>query len=190
MRTNIGTLCTLAVAGVLAGCTSSALERSTLGQGATVSDIVAEMVLDNLEMTRQSPNALPWHLKITQGSISVADTLTPSYSYVWPIIANTPGLTGAREWQLSWTVVPVTDKLTLLNLQHRYQAEAHDPAFSNNYVEGSEPLGTPYGRYGSKYIWPKDNTSTTLTTLITDVLDLAPISASEHAIQLPGPQIK
>jgi hypothetical protein len=78
------------------------------------------MVLDNLEMFRQKSGALPWHLKFTQGSSNVVDTLTPSFSVVWPMLARTLGISGSREWNLSWTVVPTIDPGQLQNVRTMY----------------------------------------------------------------------
>ena len=108
----------------LFGCTSQALQSSTIEQGSTVPELLEQMVLDNLEMVRQDPSALPWHVKITGGQITIQDELNvPTYSYTWPIVAQTAGgnSLGQRQWTLQWTVSPVVDTETLQTLQSIYQ---------------------------------------------------------------------
>lgn len=111
----------LLVAIGVSGCTSYQLQRNTLAQGRTWTEIQYEMVLDNIAMFRQAPSSLPWHIQIAQGSSAVTDAVTPNFTYSWPTIAHTFGITGSRNWQDNWTVVPLSDDTKLLQLQKIYQ---------------------------------------------------------------------
>jgi hypothetical protein len=110
------------------------------------------MVLDNLEMIRQQPEALPWHLKITQGGIGITDSANPSFTFGWPTISRSAEISATRQWAVSWTVVPVQDRDILAELSERYQSEAKD-SFDMYYEEGStapqNPL-VPVGKFGPR----------------------------------------
>ena len=182
----------LAVLLPLCDCTSQELRKSTTYQGSTVSDLLEEMVLDNLEMIRQDPGALPWHVKVTQGTTTIQDQLNaPQYSYTWPVVSQTilGNSLGQRQWQLGWTVVPVIDGATLLALQKRYQYWAKPENFDAAFVEGTTPPDKgPFGRYGSVFVWPRPGQRQQLTAIVADVLTQAPVSASERTFALPGPK--
>jgi hypothetical protein len=148
------------------------------------------MVLSNLEMIRQDADALPWHTKLTQGSITVADSATPNFTYAWPTIAKSLGLSATRQWQVSWTVVPVLDKQTLVDLRERYKSEAESNTFATSYEEGATPPADgPYGRFGGRYIWVRKGGMGNFTILVTDILSKTPVAPVERAIQLPGSQM-
>jgi hypothetical protein len=176
----------------LCECTSQELRGSTIEQGKTVSDLLEQMVLDNLEMIRQDPGALPWHLKVTQGTTTIQDQLNaPQYSYTWPLVSQTilGNSLGQRQWQLGWTVVPVIDGATLLALQQRYQYWAKPQNFDGAFTEGSTPPESgPFGRYGSIFVWPRPGHRQQLTAIVADILTQAPVTASERTIALPGPK--
>jgi len=176
---------------LLSGCsTVSTLESTTLSQGRTATEIVYSMVLDNLAMIQQEPNALPWHLKITQGGIGITDTATPSFTFTWPTIARTAEISASRQWAVSWTVVPVQDKQTLLDLRLRYQREVSDDFLKYYEVASAPPSDryTLYGRYRDTYVWVRQGEMEHVGVLVADILDKAPVTAADRAIQLPGPQ--
>ena len=85
---------------LVCGCTASALDNSVISQGNTITSIEQKMVLDNLEMFRQNPNARPWHIKITSGVVSVNDTVNPTLMYAWPPVMRTAELNASRSVQL------------------------------------------------------------------------------------------
>jgi hypothetical protein len=87
---------------VLAACsTVHTLQGSTLSQGQTSTDIVVQMVLDNLAVSYASEQkTLPWHIKITQGSVGVTDTINPTASVAWSPTTKTLQLNGSRAWPL------------------------------------------------------------------------------------------
>src|ERR1700722_321278 len=57
-----------------AGCTSIALERHTLSQAASPTDIRYQEVMDNLAMVARDPYALPAYSSIFAGTAQIADT--------------------------------------------------------------------------------------------------------------------
>ena len=56
------------------GCIASALERHTLAQAATPTDIRYQEVLDNLAMVAHDPSALPAYSSIFAGTAQITDT--------------------------------------------------------------------------------------------------------------------
>jgi hypothetical protein len=176
----------------LVGCSSQALQTTTLDQGSTMSGLLEEMALDNLEMIRQDPAALPWHLKVTGGTITVQDQLNaPNYTYAWPVVAQTVGgnSLGQRQWNLQWAVTPEVDSKKLLDLQSEYLSWAKPQKFDANFLEGPNPPDKgPYGRFGSIYVWPRPGHSQALTVLVTNILGLAPVKPSERPMLVIGPR--
>jgi hypothetical protein len=137
-------------------------------------------------MFRSDRNALPWHLKITQGAVQVNDGAQPTFSIAWPNVLRTLSLQGSRSWQESWTVVPEIDPIKLRALRRAYQDASDDNAFHKDFKEGTAPSGQPYGKYGSKYVWVQDGHLDALTSLTLKILQEAPVAAGERPLQLPG----
>jgi len=191
----------------VAGCsTTSSLRRTTLSQGGTASDILSQMVLDNLALIRGAPGALPWHLKLTQGSIGITDQLSPTVTVNWSPGSGNVGISGSRQWAVSWTVVPEVEGSKLLKLRGLYQSHAcRDPSvsgedekvaceqrFRKTYDENDGKAGAgsngPCGSALGKRICVKAAGMDAFTLFVLDVLAAAPIRASERGIMLPGPQ--
>jgi hypothetical protein len=168
----------------LTGCTSMQLKKSTIAQGQTLTDLEYTMFLDNIAMQKQLPGALPWHLKVTQGSIGINDSVSPSFTYTWgSSLSRALGLSASRGWQESWTVVPEIDSGHLYNLQKVYAKYAN----TNWIQDGFPAIGTPSGHYGTKTVWVKPQDIGKLTDAVIDVLVAAPVSAGDRGIILPGP---
>lgn len=171
----------------LSGCTSLQLQRNTLAQGRTWTEMQYGMVLDNLAMFRQSPGALPWHLTISQGSTAVNDTLMSNFSHVWPTIMNTFGFTGTRGLQDNWTVVPVSDEKRLSNLRRIYNANCNVAWIHN----GSGPRGCFSGHFRSSYVWVNSSDVENLTNVTLQVLKATEppkdTSKPPGPVLLPGP---
>ena len=55
------------------GCSHLKLQRNTIGQGSTLTDIQYQQVLDNLAMFACNSDSLAWHIKINGGVVQVAD---------------------------------------------------------------------------------------------------------------------
>src|SRR5262245_19141845 len=121
-------------AGVLAsgGCTHLALERRTVKQASTLTDIQFDQVLDNVAMFACNPDALAWHLKLTGGSIQVTDQGTGNFLETWgggqPNL-YTAAVNAQRGVVNQWTGVPTVDpdNLTALQLAYHKAVDPRDP---------------------------------------------------------------
>jgi hypothetical protein len=168
-------------------CTSYQLQRSTLAQGRTWTEIEYEMVLDNIAMFRQAPGSLPWHITITQGSSAVTDTVTPNFNYSWPTIAHTFGITGSHNLQDNWTLVPLSDDGKLGRLQRIYQ----ENSAASWIHEGVGPPGSFSGHFRSSYVWVGASDAGKLAVLTFKVLKAVGPPKTEAGapgtLMLPGP---
>ncbi len=106
------------------GCTHIALERRTVNQASTLTDLQYQQVLNNLAMFACNPDAMAWHLKLTAGSIQVADQGTGMFGMQFgggkPSMYS-PTLTGQRGVLNQWTVIPAVDPDDLEPLQLAFQ---------------------------------------------------------------------
>jgi hypothetical protein len=146
-------VCILSIVISVAGCTHEALLDSTVATGNTLVDLQSRMVLDNLAMFRTNPSALPWHMKITTGTVQISDSVTPTFGITWPSVSRNATISPSRSWQEAWTVVPELDPDKLKNLRGLYREWASQKVFNANFAEGALPGASPYGRYGSRYVW-------------------------------------
>lgn len=173
------------------GCTSLQLKQSTLAQGQTLTDLEYTMVLDNVAMIRQMPDALPWHLKLTQGSVTINDQVTPSFTYTWGNqLSRALGLTAQRGWQESWTVVPDLDPgdmSKLIDLYNGNVPKVPSPVKAAWIHDGLPPVGSVSGHYGTRIVWVGTSDIGKLTKLVQAVLLAAPVTASDKGLTLPGP---
>lgn len=69
-RTAILIVCTLTLT---IGCTHVSLQRRTLKQASTLTDLQYQQVLDNLAMFVCDPKTTPWHVKLKGGTVQIAD---------------------------------------------------------------------------------------------------------------------
>jgi hypothetical protein len=139
------------------------------------------MVLDNIAMFRQAPGSLPWHITITQGSSAVTDAVTPNFTYSWPTIAHTFGISGSRNWQDNWTMVPLSDDEKLRLCKRRIRQNA--PHLG--------PPGSFSGHFRSSYVWVSPNDAKDLANLTFEVLKEGKPPKKEGGapgtLTLPGP---
>jgi hypothetical protein len=175
----------LLVALGVSGCTSYQLQRNTLAQGRTWTEIQYEMVLDNIAMFRHAPGSLPWHITITQGSSAVTDTVAPTFTHTWPTIAHTFGISGSRNWQDNWTVVPLSDDTKLRALQKIYQKNSGAPWIH----DGMGAPGSFGGHFRASYVWVNPSDAEKLADLTFQVLKEGkpPKKAASETVTLPGP---
>ncbi len=104
------------------GCTSARLERSTVAQAGTLTDIQYQQVLDNLAMFCKNPGALPWHVNISDGSAQIADLGSAQVMLDWHRAVTThPLLLGSRTVVEQWGMNPVTDDTELKVLRIAYR---------------------------------------------------------------------
>ncbi|MBX9626079.1 MAG: hypothetical protein K2X82_19940 [Gemmataceae bacterium] len=122
------------VATVGTGCTHTALERRTVKQASTLTDLQHQQVLDNLAAIACNPEALPWHVKLKGGLVQVADQGSGTFGAEFGAILESgngskfiPGVSGQRGVVNQWDVDPTSEpeELELLRLAYR---KATDPA--------------------------------------------------------------
>ena len=171
------------------GCgTVSALSGSTLTQSSSAREIVDQMVLDNVARALKEEKAVPWHVQITQGAISVSDTVSPTTSYSWSPVTRLLELGGSRNWAVSWTIVPELDHKKLEDLRILYYKNTH-PTLNPIFGTGSSaPSGALTGHYKGTYVWVKEGQAEKFGDLVMEVLIKAPVDPSQRAVQLPGVQ--
>jgi hypothetical protein len=66
-------ICCALVLIALCGCTTARLQRRTINQAGTLSDIQYQLVLDNLAMFSCNPDSLAWHVRVNGGLVQIAD---------------------------------------------------------------------------------------------------------------------
>ena len=173
----------------LSACATTQLNRSTVATGRTATEIIYSMVMDNVAIAKQQPGALPWHIKITQGSITISDSVTPTLGYMSAAaITRSIQLAGTQSAQVSWTVVPVVDKPTLGTLKNYYSraASGSDPTYHAFFAENTPGQdGMPCGSSGKTKICVTDMGG--FIALVQDVLSATAVTAAERGVQLPGP---
>ena len=73
------------------GCTHRQLSRSIVNQASTIATVEYQMVLDNIAMYSSTPELLPWHVRISDGTVQVNDEGGISeFGVQW---GSTPGFT-------------------------------------------------------------------------------------------------
>jgi len=170
------------------GCgTISALKNSTIAQSGSATDIVDQMVLDNVARALKEEKALPWHVQITQGAVSISDTVSPTASYTWPPTSRMLELGASRNWAVSWTIVPELDHQKLEDLRSLYYMNTHpiNPIFGTG---SSAPSGALTGYYKGTYVWVNEGNAKQFGDFVLEVLIKAPVDPSQRTIQLPGVQ--
>ncbi len=116
----------LCLAPLLAGCTALQLQRSTVRQAESLSDIYQQQVLDNLAKFVQNPEALPDFAVPSAGTSQVTDDFAQGGSSLGFMRSGfdlaTLGLPqGQRSVNLSWSLDPIRDphKLTLMRCAYQ-----------------------------------------------------------------------
>jgi hypothetical protein len=114
----------------LCGCTHVQLQRDTVQQGSTLTDIQYHQVLDNLAMFATDPNSLAWHVKVTGGVVQVADQGGAGFAASGvrvPFLA--PNGSVMRNVLGQWNVDTVieADDLELLQLAYQKAVNPADP---------------------------------------------------------------
>jgi hypothetical protein len=115
----------VALVGLLSGCTSWALERSTIRHAESASALRYQEVLDNLAMIHVNQFALPAYSSIYAGAADVTDNLKATSATAWARTAAKPSgfmtaflsgsidVLGSRADRNTWTLDPtiVPEKL-------------------------------------------------------------------------------
>jgi hypothetical protein len=177
------------------GCTSIGLERASVRQAETWSDIQYQQVLDNLAMFSCNPSAVPFHLLQTGCNPQIADsaTVTPSLTFAptGRSLTSVLGLQGGRTLTENWsTAVAITD---LPKIRHLYRVaigvEAPGPGeedvHSGWFCAGRKhdvPRDACYvGHYHDRYAWVMPNGVEGLGLFTLEVIEAAATSASKQA---------
>ncbi|MBY0228372.1 MAG: hypothetical protein K2W96_03735 [Gemmataceae bacterium] len=112
---------------VSTGCTHIALERRTVKQASTLTDLQHQQVLDNLAMFACNPDALAWHVKLKDGVVQIADqggagfTADIATAMGGEPTRLLPSASAQRGILNQWNVEPAvgSDELELLTLAYR-----------------------------------------------------------------------
>ena len=112
------------------GCTSIALERRTLNQVATLTDLRFQQILDDLAATACNAAILPSYAPVGEGTALVQDTMIFDAKTLWAramggtffkgFVSETFSLTGTRQPQPQWTLDPASETLQLQAMQYAF----------------------------------------------------------------------
>lgn len=117
------------------GCTHTALERRTVKQASTLTDLQYRQVLDNVAMFSCNPEAMPWHVRVKGGLVQIADQGSGQFGAEFGLVESgrgskfVPGMTAQRGVVNQWELDPVADsgELELLGLAYRKAVNPRDP---------------------------------------------------------------
>jgi hypothetical protein len=120
------------------GCTSLSLERYTLNQVATTTDMRFQEVLNNLATTAANPGTLPAYASISDGTTTVGDTYSFDSKTAWAratfkgFTTDSMAAVGTFNPSPQWTVSPVAtaDQLTALQAALKWVVCGPAPANS------------------------------------------------------------
>ena len=119
----VGTAVILAAA-ACTGCTHRQLDRSTLRQAGTVTDIQYRQVLNNLAAFHCNPDVLPHFAVVGTGGTAVTDQASANVELEWDartITRELLGLGASREVQEQWTLAPVVNPDKLRAIRSLFQ---------------------------------------------------------------------
>lgn len=105
------------------GCTHKALQRRTVAQASTLTDLQYQQVLDNLAMFRCNRAAMPWHAKLSGGVVSVTDQGTGAFETEFPgekLLFN-----AERGILAQWDIDPAVEADDLVPLALAYERAAN-----------------------------------------------------------------
>jgi hypothetical protein len=104
------------------GCTTGRLRQRTTNQGSTLPELQYQQVLDNLAQFARSPDSLPWHVNLKEGTTQVTDSISGGAALdTGPPVTWFPQLLGSRTAVAQWGMAPVIDptELRLLRIAYR-----------------------------------------------------------------------
>ena len=118
------------------GCTHTALERRTVKQASTLTDLQYQQVLDNMAMFACNPDTMPWHLKLKGGLVQIADQGSGGFgadiatATGGEVTRLLPSASAQRGILGQWDVDPAVeaDELNLLRLAYAKAVKAGQPA--------------------------------------------------------------
>ena len=150
----------------LTGCTSLYLKNSTSAQGQTVTDLRYQMILDNLAMLRYMPGALPSHIAIGGGTVTVTDSVSPRADFVLEGVSQALGISGTHSQQQVWNIAPHNNPVLLEKVRQLYQANTNAAWLGT----GRPPKGALTGRYKSTLVWVAPENVSELTKFTLELL--------------------
>jgi hypothetical protein len=166
------------------GCAHRQLTRSTLDAGATLTDLQYSIILSNIAMLSIQPEALPWGLKISAGTIQASNALNPAVSLTFGDPSGTVSIGANAQVTIAWSVVPVTDTGELNALIKDYREAMADRSWFHE--SSSAPEDAVYaGRYGKKWVWVDSSGVPRLTQLTLRVLASTRIKPGDRLLA-PG----
>lgn len=139
-----------------AGCTHLALERHTVDQASTTTDLQYQQVLDNIAMFACNSETMPWHLNLQTASVQVTDqaisgaagarptSAAPArLAFAWSFL---PAFSGQRGVVNQWGGVPTIDSepLQLLQLAYRKAIDPSDPTLRSEIYQKIAELAVNY----------------------------------------------
>ena len=113
-----------------AGCTHMQLQRSTLKQTSTITDIRHQQVMDNLARIANHPASLPYFAVIDEGTTQVQDQGNPTGGIGFDptgFAQASLGLSGSRTIADQWSQDPIKDPDRLKAMQYSYRWAMGDP---------------------------------------------------------------
>lgn len=203
-----------------AGCTHTQLQRSTLNQIATVSDLRHMQVLDNLARVAANRSALPYFGVIETGTTQIQDQVSPAGSLNWDPHGLTQaalgGLGGSRSIADQWTLDPIKDPDRLMAMQCAYRWALGDPTVACKEcddalkyfkvdtelvkiqpgwfgVGGKKEVpkrACHVGRCGDVYVWVTPEGLDGLTRFTVVIMDIATADKGELAPSPPTQQVQ
>ncbi|MBX9792022.1 MAG: hypothetical protein K2Y37_24120 [Pirellulales bacterium] len=133
---------------LLGGCGSVQLQRSTIRQARTLSDLQYQQVLDNLAMFSCNADALAWHLKIRGGLVQVTSQgVAGIAAQVLGAAELVPSAEASQAVVGQWDVDPTVEAGELKALQLAYQmalAPGHPTIVNNIYKQICETAVTQH----------------------------------------------
>ncbi|MBA4062557.1 MAG: hypothetical protein C0501_02400 [Isosphaera sp.] len=174
----------IAVAILGTGCTHTALERRTVKQASTLTDLQYKQVLDNMAMFAGNPEAMPWHVKVKGGLIQIADQGNAALGAEFPIPVVGEAVTklfpsaGAQRGIVGqWDVDPATDpdELEMLQLAYKKAVNPADGEVRNEILKKICELGARFD------VLPQENT---IKDIVTDEKAQATLKSLINGLKL------
>ena len=108
----------VAVVALAAGCTNAQLRHSTVSQVTTLTELQQQLVLDNLAAFSCNPDTIPFQANLNAGTTQVVDAGAVSSQVIGSVLVNLGLSRGVVD---QWSMVPVTDEVTLRLLRVAYR---------------------------------------------------------------------
>jgi hypothetical protein len=123
----------LSVVLLTTGCTHTQLQKNTVNQAETLSDIYTQQVLDNLAMFVYAPHSMPQFAFPESGTTDVTDSTRGEAGLGWSRLSSgliagalitgsaNIGANASRQFREAWTMSPIRDPHKLALMRCAYQ---------------------------------------------------------------------